>query len=81
LSDPGEPVREDEVLSTDEDGFKGGDLVSRTDPVRRCAVRGSRTLEPPELQISRRTQGNDGDEVASDDRRKVRTSCRQDESR
>jgi hypothetical protein len=37
LSDPGEPVREDEVVSSDEDDYKGGDLVDRMDPVRRCA--------------------------------------------
>jgi hypothetical protein len=65
LSDVGEPVRKDEIVSSDDDRIKGGDLVGRTDPVRRCAAQGSRSLELPELQISRRTQGGDKDDVAS----------------
>jgi hypothetical protein len=37
-SDPGEPVSEDESDLSD-DGYKGGELIGRTDLVRRCAVR------------------------------------------
>jgi hypothetical protein len=81
LRDPGGPVREDEIISSDEDGSKGGVLVGRTDPVRRCAVRGSTSLRLPELQISRRTHSDDAEEVTSDARRKVRDLSRQDESR
>jgi hypothetical protein len=81
LSDPGEPVREDESHSSDDDSYKGGDFVGRTDSAMHCAVRGSRSLGLPQLQISRRAQGGDGEEVVSDARRKVRTSSGQDESR
>jgi hypothetical protein len=67
LSDPGEPVREDEIDASDDDNYKGGNLVDRTYLVRRCAVRRSMSLGLPELQIGRRTQGDDGEEVVSDD--------------
>jgi hypothetical protein len=47
LSDPGDSVREDEVVSSDssdDDSYKGGYFVGRTHPVRRDAARGSRSL-------------------------------------